>query len=1180
MKTHLRLIRSVRSSRGFALVVTLSLMILLTILAIGLLSLSSISLRSSSNSQLMQEARQNARLALMLAIGELQSTTGPDQRVTAPAQIRGTTALPPAQPHLTGVWQGWKWDGTSTADYEDKKESQFLRWLVSTRDTATASELSFAENAPTGDIVTLVKGNRIPAEIDQVDAQIVPINSNRNNISQGYAWTVFDESTKLPAALPEPGAKSLTASTNRMAAAPLPGYASTTERNWDSLGLMADKRLKLITPGQAGLEIAGVATADRGFHDLTSRSAGIAADAGKGGLAVDLSRLFSNPTTLPAEYKDRFLYSGTNVPLTPSPSRFPGANPFPSPDPSWRLLHSHYRMYDKLNGGLNPTLNTTTTPRPPSGTTGNAAQNDPFFQSQQIAPVIAKAQFVFSLSFAWHNFSFLPACRPGNDTLPDTDPNKDFYATWLVIDPIITLWNPYNVNLRFTGGRIDLYRMPLTFRVYKKPAPTVDMPITVYKCINRNGEYTHLANCFPNNLASQKSTYYRLNLLPPEGYPEIIMAPGEHIVLSAHNHKTHFQNKFSIEGVDLRPGFTAPAGKVSLDNPDGDKVGGVTTVTIFRNAAGNNWGRDYDPTNVHASVAVKPGDKIQVDVKAAPAPAVSSSTPPETGGIEVSGFLKYYTNVGTASTPSYSQIGGIELDYGSDLSTLLPEISRDKFPEIVVSGDIPTYGEIGGAAQGDIASAKPPVACAFKEPFLISTIQLKTERDSKFPSRSWIDNSPLNFYASAGLDQKEPWASHQYELQWEPMTDWPPATPTIEISPLNRGYGGQGIYAQSGLEFATHSSIPLAPALSLAQLRHAPLNTGGQLPLTSQIVGNSFASPLLGAASIRTLSGDRTLLDHSFLANSALFDQYFFSGLAEPGGPLAQTTTVTDAITGFFDTATPLPNSSRFIPHRGGRSTAEIAAALTAADGYRKTAAHLLIDSPFNVNSTRVDVWEALLGSTFGSDVPQFVNGNLISAEGTGAAISRHLPSNGADFESQTTPLSKWNGHRRLTAPQIRKLAEEIVEEVQSRGPFQSVAEFVNRRAEAGPHSQAGALQTAIERAEINNAVLDPAEDIPGDKGNTADGAPGVINQADILTPLAPILIARGDTFRIRAYGEAGPTGGTKVKAWCEAVVQRVPEYLDPSDEPWVNPPTNPGNLRFGRRYEIVSFRWLSPSEI
>ena len=78
------------SEKGFALVVTLSLMILLTVIAVGLLTLSSISLRSSTQGQAMAVAQANARLALTLAIGDLQKSLGCDQRVTAAAEILPT----------------------------------------------------------------------------------------------------------------------------------------------------------------------------------------------------------------------------------------------------------------------------------------------------------------------------------------------------------------------------------------------------------------------------------------------------------------------------------------------------------------------------------------------------------------------------------------------------------------------------------------------------------------------------------------------------------------------------------------------------------------------------------------------------------------------------------------------------------------------------------------------------------------------------------------------------------------------------------------------------------------------------------------------------------------------------------------------------------------------------------
>ena len=76
---------------GFALVATVSMMVLLTLVAIAMLSLSTIEQRSSGGgaNEADRMARANARMALMIALGELQEAAGPDQRVTATAGILG-----------------------------------------------------------------------------------------------------------------------------------------------------------------------------------------------------------------------------------------------------------------------------------------------------------------------------------------------------------------------------------------------------------------------------------------------------------------------------------------------------------------------------------------------------------------------------------------------------------------------------------------------------------------------------------------------------------------------------------------------------------------------------------------------------------------------------------------------------------------------------------------------------------------------------------------------------------------------------------------------------------------------------------------------------------------------------------------------------------------------------------
>ena len=70
----------------------------------------------------------------------------------------------------------------------------------------------------------------------------------------------------------------------------------------------------------------------------------------------------------------------------------------------------------------------------------------------------------------------------------------------------------------------------------------------------------------------------------------------------------------------------------------------------------------------------------------------------------------------------------------------------------------------------------------------------------------------------------------------------------------------------------------------------------------------------------------------------------------------------------------------------------------------------------------------------------------------------------------------------------------------------------------------------------------------------------------------------------IRGYGEARSADAQTVtaRAWCEAVVQRVPEYVDALDAAHVAPTAlrSALNRAFGRRFVIKSFRWLPRAEI
>lgn len=273
---------------------------------------------------------------------------------------------------------------------------------------------------------------------------------------------------------------------------------------------------------------------------------------------------------------------------------------------------------------------------------------------------------------------------------------------------------------------------------------------------------------------------------------------------------------------------------------------------------------------------------------------------------------------------------------------------------------------------------------------------------------------------------------------------------------------------------------------------------------------------------------------------------------------------------------------------------------------YLRSAERMRIAGAFNVNSTSVRAWTALLASLLDVDIPNREGGSEVSdieripfARFLNPQSRAFSPDDGETYEF----MSNFTGNRRLTLDEVERLAEEIVNQVRERGPFLSLSDFVNRRLlpaaqDADGHRLMGALQAAINAADLNASQMDAADpdsfilannpalntnafhhwDKQSMAGATNRAAPGYLMQADLLSRIGAVLQVRSDTFLIRAYGET-PSGA---RAWCEILVQRNPEYVDPADTPDALPGTlnSPVNERFGRRFEVIRFQWLGEEDV
>lgn len=1196
--------RAFSRQRGFALVISLSLMVLLTVLAVGLLTLSAVSLRATGAGQARSEAEANARLALMMAIGELQTSMGPDQAISARAS---SIEASESDPNLLGAWRSWHWEPGSSGPSYSAKSGNFRRWLASMSDAEAARAVSGAA-AGFKDPVWLIDPETVG---DAGDTSVgAGLRGDRvqmefSDSQRGaFAWAVMDESQKAPIQLREPEEE-------EEGEDPTKGeliarrIAPARARPEDILDALSPESLgnpaKIVSLDSAvvavGKEQGAPILSYQG--DVTPYSVGLLTDVANGGLKTDLTTVFESTSASSSVNGQVTLYNSIND----------GA-------PRWDYLKSHYLLHRKLGrtatGGA-PKLNLTTQDLRPAASGITVSPT-----TERLMPVISKLQIMFS---AVSHFTHIPDRVTFYNQYGQPKGNEQYAAPHLVYDPVVTLYNPYDVALTLTKLRVRVWDPPVLFG-FKKNADWLRPEFAT-------GNFHGLARFqIDNERKPEARRYFTLYLTDarganPHGGP-ITLMPGEVRVFSP---------------------WVEPNWNWQMETSSG---GGYSPRSFFDWNAVADFGNRDNRTNNDMGIESVPGwdarAGLQADHLSYGVRPVNTRypferqkyPPPYENGMDGGWFVvklnetftveaKPGRAVTTASVPDFTVdlLAGLSKDVARDM--LRSYRFRFSNPESEISAT-PDQPKISRVFQvGDILQRPADRSPSGKTPFAMLTMAAKTTVDAHDNASPWLHNQPV----VEGLEQNTGRigsALDAYDLRFEEVTSFN-GVPGIEFEPTSKkGYYGASLTANRGVSNVPMFRVPVLPAASLGELVTANLVATAVAPRVTHAFGNSRAHPLLPSGGVtRSLSGGTPgssgmLLDHSYLLNDALWDSTFFSTVANfSENPLLSSMDRGTLLTEFFKGERTLLNS-RFMPMTAGQgSFEEQAKNLDQLDDTtlsKRMASALAIRGPFNVNSDSIAAWKAMLTSLRDEQLLGWNMENRSPSKKTGfsrfslpiAGDGQGNPNAGIDIEGAI----RWAGFRALDDDEIEDLATRIVTEIRERGatdgaPSLTLGEFVNRRlgGSGAMHTMEGILQKAISDSKINDeahgvdskkitgsanpgaltgmATAEARSGYTSKTGFTGDGAPSMLTQGDLLMALAPIITVRGDTFRIRAYGESkGPDGAILAKAWCEAIVQRVPEYLDPVDDPELKPEQlqEESNKHFGRRFNITSFRWLSPEEV
>jgi Tfp pilus assembly protein PilV len=1164
-----------RPQRGFALVATLSLMILLTLIAVGLLSLSAVSLRAGSQGSAMATARANARIALMQAIGELQKQAGPDQRVSAAADLTGAAG----NPAWTGVWR---------ADQVDSKPA----WLVSGDKPDPADAL-------TDDLTSVALLAAIKDRPDAKELRVPLVKIAQSNAG-GFGWWVGDEGVKARVDLAKPRDEPASDRV-RLARA-----QSTLESGLLALGNGFEQLGPDSTIDKAvlvSMKTVDFATTQRDlprryFADLTTGGYGLPVNVALGRLKTDLSLLFDRSQEGKNHPKD-YLGATGNKALpsqtysVSSPQKFFLSDAIRTrvatgTGPNWGSLWNYARLWKNLSNQQLPLIPSS----PVVGTDVRVSDWPPYRKigagtpyaediqhtNSPVTPVVSLLQIGFRLK------TRLIA--------------EDRYQLQMQVKPVVGIWNPYNVPIKATKYIFDWGVFPW---------------LRYGSGISTGGQVALPADTDPTGDTA--------------AVVEVWMREQWKLVENK-DIKGKTRLTMETELVDLQPGeFRLFSVSASTDMSARNKLksawneeGAYVTDLIKANGSpAVLTGKLPNGTPRYLWIGDMFLDDLQKDKPSAYGPATRARFPDVLEDNSTQGFFTFKATNDNGSLARYSDVWNT--GKGTPFAV----------PERILSGAISsTVTKKAKYKVTDLALPGGYEHLATWSFFLRTTTQMEdVNTDQRL--RGWVDSNPRALAinprwegAVAPDGKRQGWSLTAALMGGAHGTGLPASIvgdggfgnrglvaeaseggeniePQLGSVARYQGLGGASITQVGGQPNVMIYDVPRSPLVSIGQFQHAQLGRYSFEP--GFTVGNSYADLKipLDATVAKDFNGftGHDVSDISYEVNQRLWDDFYFStlGLDYQGTSGSSF----DSVFKYAQKAFPLSNPRMwFVPATADQS---IDSLINSAGNKvpELISSRVRISGAFNINSTSKTAWKAVLASMGASELPRIDPTNPAAPvweNPKGIRFNRfgHVATaEGFRKQDDGADPAFWLGWRDLDAEELDQLAEQIVNEVKARGPFRSLAEFVNRNPSASnvEHRRKGALQAAIDRT-VNAGLPASVSDQPAQKPsgpfsdatngeNQAVGHAGYLMQGDVLQSLGPILQARSDYFRIRAYGEARDAAGKVLaKAWCEAFVQRSAAYVDPADTPEtrLEALTAPSNKTFGRRYDIVSFRWLAPGEI